>query len=443
MKTSGGDNARHSGQRAPSDLLAKFDAALAAGDADAAVEMFAKDSYWRDLVAFTWNIKTMEGRDEAREMLAHCLARVKPLNWRIADGETATEAGGVLEILDLVRNRNRAGLRLIRVKDGLIWTLLTTMTELKGHEEKASFTRPLGARHGVNPGAKTWKELRDEETEKLGTKRSPMCSLSAGARADRAGARLGARCPINHRRTRNERAGNSWRKRYKSLCLHDPVWYDHLPYIDIPQELAGILAEGQDRRLAGNVRQGDGARTTGPRPPPRAQDTTTRNKEWTVVVDRDGEEVTLRPKQMVFATGMSAKPKLPTLQGHGDVQGRAAPFLAASRPRRLQGQEVVVIGSNNSAHDICAALWETGVDVTMMQRSSTHIVRSETLMEIGLGDLYSERAVRGGMTTAKADLIFASLPYRIMNQFQKPLYDKIAQGRCRILRRVGEGGLQA
>ena len=35
-------------------------------------------------------------------------------------------------------------------------------------------------------------------------------------------------------------------------------------------------------------------------------------------------------------------------------------------------------------------------------------------MEIGLGDLYSERAVRGGMTTAKADLIFASLPYRIL-----------------------------
>jgi hypothetical protein len=45
------------------------------------------------------------------------------------------------------------------------------MVELKGHEEKAGFTRPLGARHGVNPGAKTWKELRDEETEQLGLKK--------------------------------------------------------------------------------------------------------------------------------------------------------------------------------------------------------------------------------------------------------------------------------
>jgi len=28
---------------------------------------------------------------------------------------------------------------------------------------------------------------------------------------------------------KNQKPGDSWRKRYKSLCLHDPVWYDHLP----------------------------------------------------------------------------------------------------------------------------------------------------------------------------------------------------------------------
>ena len=40
-----------------------------AGDIDAASDMFAEDGYWRDLVAFTWNIKTMEGRDQVRDML--------------------------------------------------------------------------------------------------------------------------------------------------------------------------------------------------------------------------------------------------------------------------------------------------------------------------------------------------------------------------------------
>ena len=86
-----------------------------------------------------------------------------------------------------------------------------------------------------------------------------------------------------------------------------------------------------------------------------------------------------------------------------------------------------MIGCNNSAFDICGALWEHGADVTMVQRSSTHIVKSDTLMDIGLGDLYSERAVAAGVTTEKADLIFASLPYRIMHEFQIPLYEQMAE----------------
>ncbi|PJN92716.1 FAD-dependent oxidoreductase, partial [Amaricoccus sp. HAR-UPW-R2A-40] len=86
-----------------------------------------------------------------------------------------------------------------------------------------------------------------------------------------------------------------------------------------------------------------------------------------------------------------------------------------------------VIGSNNSAHDICAALWEAGADVTMLQRSSTHIVKSDSLMEIGLGGLYSEQAVANGVTTRKADLIFASLPYKIMHEWQIPLYEQMKE----------------
>ena len=49
--------------------LASFDEALTAGDAAAAAELFLEDSYWRDLVAFTWNLKTVEGRDGVEDML--------------------------------------------------------------------------------------------------------------------------------------------------------------------------------------------------------------------------------------------------------------------------------------------------------------------------------------------------------------------------------------
>ena len=68
-------------------FLDKFESALAAGDVDAAVAQFAPECYWRDLVAFTWNIKTMEGRDQVRDMLSSRLARAKPRNWKIARGK--------------------------------------------------------------------------------------------------------------------------------------------------------------------------------------------------------------------------------------------------------------------------------------------------------------------------------------------------------------------
>ena len=96
-------------------------------------------------------------------------------------------------------------------------------------------------------------------------------------------------------------------------------------------------------------------------------------------------------------------------------------------PDGYRGRRCVVIGSNNSAFDICGALWEHGADVTMVQRSSTHIVRSDTLMDIGLSALYSEQAVAAGMTTEKADMVFASIPYRIMHLFQIPLYDQMRE----------------
>ncbi len=60
---------------------------FAAADLDAAHSDVASECYWRDLVAFTWNIKTMEGRDEVRDMLSSCLARTRPRDWKIAEGE--------------------------------------------------------------------------------------------------------------------------------------------------------------------------------------------------------------------------------------------------------------------------------------------------------------------------------------------------------------------
>ena len=163
-------------------------------------------------------------------------------------------------------------------------------------------------------------------------------------------------------------------------------------------------------------------------------------QEWAVQVEREGRAVTLRPKQLVFATGMSSRPNLPQLEGVDVFRGEQHHSSQHPGPDGYRGRRVVVIGSNNSAHDICAALWEPGVDVTMVQRSSTHIVRSDTLMDIGLGALYSEQAVAAGVTTEKADPIFASLPYRILHEFQIPLYDQMRERDADFYRRLEAPG---
>ena len=408
-------------------FLDQFGAALTAGDIDSATNLFAEDCYWRDLVSFTWNIVTMEGRDQVRDMLNECLSRVQPSGWRVAEGEEATEGGGVLEGWISFETDVARGYGLIRVRDGQIWTLLTTMVELKGHEEKKGFTRPLGAKHGENVGAKTWKQEREDELASLGYDSQPYVVVIGGGQG---GIGLGARLRQLGIPTiiveKNERPGDSWRKRYKSLCLHDPVWYDHLPYIDFPanwpvfapKDKIGDWLEMYTKVMELNYWTKSEVKSA-------TYDEVA--KEWTVIVDRNGEKVVLRPKQLVFATGMSAKANVPNFPGSDVFTGVQHHSSQHPGPDAYVGKKVVVVGSNNSAHDICAALYEAGVDVTMVQRSTTHIVRSDSLMEIGLGDLYSERAVQAGVTTAKADLIFASLPYAILADFQKPVYDKIRE----------------
>ena len=408
-------------------FLQSFGGALEQGDIAAVTAHFLEDCYWRDLVSFTWNLKTCEGKDEIADMLRAQLGAVKPSGWKIAEGETATEDGGVTTAWIEFATAVARGFGLIRLKDGKIWTLLTTMVELKGHEEPAGFARPLGAKHGAGKHRTTWLEEREAEAQELGYTRQPYVLIIGGGQG---GIALGARLRQLGVPTiiveKNDRPGDSWRNRYKSLCLHDPVWYDHLPYIKFPEnwpifspkDKIGDWLEMYTKVMELNY----WTRTTC-----KSASYNEDSCEWTVVVDRDGEEVTLRPKQLVLATGMSGKANVPEFPGMERFKGDQHHSSKHPGPDAYRGKKAVVIGSNNSAHDICAALWENEVDVTMVQRSSTHIVRSDTLMDIGLGALYSEEAVRNGVTTEKADLIFASLPYRILHEFQIPLYEKMRE----------------
>lgn len=421
-------------------VLDQLNQALAARDFQTASQLFAEDCYWRDLVLLTWNLKTCEGPAQIADMLAAQLDAAAPLVLQLDPKEEVTEADGVLSAWLVVDARHARGLGHLRIRDGRIWTLLTTIQELKGFEEAQGVRRPMGAEHGIRRGRKTWLDRQQEEAETLGESRQPYVLVIGGGQG---GIALGARLRqlgVSHIVIdRQPRPGDQWRKRYKSLCLHDPVWYDHLPYIPFPEhwpvfapkDKIGDWLEMYTRVM--EVNYWASTQCLGARYDEAAQ-------EWEVTVEREGRQMVLRPQQLVFATGMSGKANIPTIEGQERFRGEQQHSSQHSGPEAYADKKVVVIGANNSAHDICAALWEHGADVTMVQRSSTHIVRSDSLMDIGLGDLYSERAVASGMSTKKADLVFASLPYRIMADFQVPLYDRIRERDAEFYRQLEAAG---
>ncbi len=424
--------------QAASAWLADFNSALTQGDIDATVALFEADSYWRDLVAFTWNLCTQENPDAIRAMLQARLADVQPSNFAV-EGQ-ATESDGVTDAWFTFETAVARGRGHLRLRGGKAWTLLTTMTELKGFEEHKGERRIKGAEHGVHPGRKTWLEQRQAEAATLGYQQQPYVVIVGGGQG---GIALGARL----RRLgvpaiiveKNARPGDSWRNRYKSLCLHDPVWYDHLPYLPFPDDWPVFAPKDKIGDWLEMYTQVMELNYWGSTVAKKASFDAA-SQTWALQVERDGQPVTLRPKQLVFALGVSGYPNVPRIPGAETFLGDQHHSSQHPGPEAYAGKHCVVLGSNNSAHDICAALWAQGADVTMVQRSSTHIAPSASLMELALGGLYSEAAVKAGVHTDMADLIFASIPYKIMAPMQVPVYDEMKKRDADLYARLEKAG---
>ena len=234
------------------------------------------------------------------------------------------------------------------------------------------------------------------------------------------------------------RAGDSWRNRYRSLVLHDPVWYDHLPYLPFPENWPVFTPKdkiGDWLEAYASIFELDLWTST-------TCDAASWNaaaQAWTVTVTRNGQPVTLHPKHLVFATGAYGPPKQPDWPGIDSFKGTVLHSSAYQGASAHRGKRAVVVGAASSAHDVAVDLWEAGADVTMIQRSPTIVVRSETLMQLGF-DTYSEAALARGITADKADLIGASTPMAVFCDQQKLLYQTIRSRDAAFYDRLAAAG---
>ncbi len=214
--------------------------------------------------------------------------------------------------------------------------------------------------------------------------------------------------------------GDNWRSRYHQLVLHDPVWYDHMPYLRFPphwpvftpKDKLGQWFESYAKLLELNV----WVKTT-----LESASWDESKKQWKVKVKRtkaDGstEDRTFHPKHVIQCTGHSGKKNYPTIKGmenfKGDVLSHSSEFKGAQQNGK--GRKAVVVGSCNSGHDISQDFYEKGYDVTIVQRSTTCVISSEAITEIGLKGLYDET----GPPVDDADMWLHSLPSEVLKHLQ-------------------------
>jgi cation diffusion facilitator CzcD-associated flavoprotein CzcO len=430
------DNEQHIAQ----SLVDGLNSALEQKNSKAIVDLFSENAYWRDHLALSWDFHTCQGKDDIFKFLQKSAQAQDGLRLTSVSLDQTSPAGGPMPaVLDgegtakclqffiaiqTTVGSGRGVVRLVPEEDSWkIFTLYTVLQELAGYEEALNRRRPYGAQHGTAPDRKNWLERRQEEIEWDSGVEPAVIVLGAG----QAGLSIAARLKAINVPTliidRNARVGDNWRNRYRQLVLHDPVWFDHLPFVPFPNswpiftpkdKLANFLEayaglQELDVWTRSTIVESQYHDSTG---------------VWDVKVERtlaDGSSQTrvFHPRHVIQATGQSGKKNIPVFKGVENFQGRvlchSSEFQGAREGNK--GSKAVVIGCCNSAHDIAQDYFEKGYDVTMVQRSSTCVVSTKSILEISCKGLYEE----GGPPVDDADMIAHSLPLPIFKAIQASL----------------------
>ncbi|MDQ4116678.1 MAG: NAD(P)/FAD-dependent oxidoreductase, partial [Actinomycetota bacterium] len=400
-------------RQAVAEWLADFERALAAADVDALSGLFIPDADWRDLVAFTWDVRTTLGADAIAGRLAARNAATAATGFGIATGRTAPRAvvragDDVIEAFFTFETAVGHGtgiVRLARDSGGRARTLLTTLAELTGFEERRGANRPHGTGYSRTFGGKNWLDLRHDEL-RYDERRSPeVLVIGAGQAGLSVAARLrtiGVDALIVDQ---HERVGDVWRKRYHSLTLHNESWVASLPYLPypdtwptyVPKDKLGNWFEHYADIMELNVW------TSTEFVSGSYDDEAGR---WDVTVRRQGDEQALHPQHVVMATGgVSGVPHRPSLPGLTDFSGDVLHSTEYTSGTQYANRRALVIGTGTSGHDVAQDLHALGSDVTIVQRQSTTVVSIEP-SGIMVYALYSE-----GTPLEDCDVIAAANSY--------------------------------
>ncbi|KAG6333166.1 hypothetical protein ID866_5921 [Astraeus odoratus] len=390
--------------------FSRFVDAMISKDVSTILDLLLDGALWRDMLALTWDFHTYEGRHKVMRFLTDQLPKFDLSAFKLREDlvslqmpyEDMAWIQGFFTF-DTTAGHASGIFRLLPLADGS-WKAHVVYTNL---EDLKSFPEKIGALRNHEPNHGKWAEMRERERQFLDEE--PSVVIVGGGQS---GLEVAARLKMLGLNAlvveRNKRIGDSWRNRYAAMCLHDTVWYDHMPYLPFPPswpvhtpalKLADWL-ESYAQSLELNVWTSTEVVSVEP---------STTGKKWSVKVGRnDGTERIFNVNHVVFAMGFSSgNARIPTIPGREEFKGLVLHSSQHKFATDHQGKKVAVIGSCTSAHDLCSDYVDHGIDVTMVQRGPTYVMSVKEGLSRVLSPLYSE----GGPPTDLADRINASFPY--------------------------------
>lgn len=440
-----GPGAHDSPDEAANRWLRDFEKALGAPGGEALEALFRPDAHWRDLVAFTWDVRTYSGARKIAETLQPAAVSQGARGFAVDPARTpprwVTRAGeAVVEIFfrfetDCARSRGVVRLQL-QGSEPKAWTLSTETDEFKGHEESVGSRRPRGEAYSRDFRGPNWLDRRLASAAYSG--RDPAVLIVGGGHAGLSIAARLKQLDVDALIVdREARIGDNWRTRYHALTLHNQVQVNHFPYLPfpstwptyIPKDKLANWFEAYVEILELNFWTGAELASAGYDEKARTWAATLRMA--------DGGTRVLHPRHIVMATGVSGipnRPEIPILEGFGGSVIHSHDYGEAAE---WSGRDVIVIGTGTSGHDISQDLHSNGANVTLVQRRPTLVLNIEPSAQLPYA-LYNE-----GLPLEECDQVVTSTPLALMRrshtmlaeqarEMDKPLTDALERKGFRI-----------
>jgi hypothetical protein len=260
--------------------------------------------------------------------------------------------------------------------DAKIFTILTSMKELKDFPEATGRKRRREDLRVSSHGLESWLDQRNAERD-FRHRDPEVIIIGAGQSGLMMGARLGQLNVSTLIVEKSERIGDVWRKRYRTLKLHNEICMNHFAYMPFPDTWPVYLPKDKladwFEFYAESMELNVWTSTTF-----LGGEFDDQDKRWTVRLRTgDGGTRIMRPSHVILAVGVSGIPSIPEFQGIKDFAGDILHSSDDTDNLEVKSKSVLVVGVGTSGHDIAQNMYARGANVTMLQRSPITVVSLE------------------------------------------------------------------